>query len=225
MKSASRASCALGQMRIVTPSADRAGRSIRPWIEWRPAPSNRADAACPLDAPESSGIAGSFASANRWRARYAARGAACARERFIPPCSRDVGLRLARDDRPARRACRYSAKNVALILRRTNVLALSACCPRTRKSAPNHTDFPGGAARPVVSLPRQKHQQVSRFLGIREKRLARRAHLCTHGQATGKVNGLARPRGYRKVRWDFSRADPVPETTFHHRQPASGSVL
>src|ERR1700690_2862090 len=120
----------------------------------------------------------------------------------------DVGLRLARD---ARRACRDSAKNVALILRRPNVLALSAV-PRTWNSAPNRTDFPGAAARPVVSLPRQKHQQVSRFLGIREKRLARRAHLCTHGQTTGKVNGLARPRGYKKVRWDFSRLHPLPET-------------
>jgi len=83
-----------------------------------------------------------------------------------------------------------------------------------RKSAPNRTDFPGAAARPVVGIPRQKHQ-VGRFLCIPEKRPARRAHLCTYGQTTDKVSDLDRPRGYRKVRSDFSRADPVPETTFH----------
>jgi len=33
------------------------------------------------------------------------------------------------------------------------------------------------------------------------------------------------PRGYRKVRRDFSRADPVPETTFHHCHGASRSVF
>jgi Virulence-associated protein E len=59
-----------------------------------------------------------------------------------------------------------------------NVLALAAV-PRTRKSAPNRTDFPGAAARPVVSLRRQKHQ-VGRFVGVFEERLARRAQLRAH---------------------------------------------
>ena len=104
-----------------------------------------------------------------------------------------------------------------------NVLALAAV-QRTRKSAPNRTGFPGTAARPVASPPRQKHQ-VGRFLGIPEKRLARRAHLRTHGQTTDKVDDLARARGYGKVRRDFSRADPVPETTFHQRRGASRRVL
>jgi len=95
---------------------------------------------------------------------------------------------------------------------------------RTRKSAPNRTGFPGTAARSVVSFPRQKHQ-VGRFLCVPEKRLARRAHFRTHGQTIDKVNDLARPRGYRKVRRDFSRADRVPEATFHHRHGASGCAL
>ena len=50
-----------------------------------------------------------------------------------------------------------------------------------RTSAPNRTGFPGTAARPVASPLRQKHQ-VGRFLCVPEKRLARRAHLRTHGQ-------------------------------------------
>ena len=91
-------------------------------------------------------------------------------------------------------------------------------------SAPNRTGFPGTAPPPVASPPRQKHQ-VGRFLRVPEKRLARHAHLRTHGQTTDKVNDLARTRGYGKVRRDFSRADPVPETKFHHRHGASRSVL
>ena len=102
------------------------------------------------------------------------------------------------------------------------VLALAAV-PRTRKSAPNRTGFPGTSARPVASPPRQKHQ-VGRFLCFPEKRLACRAHFRTHGQTTDKVSDLARPSGYRKVRWDFSRADPVPETKFHQRHAPSRSV-
>jgi hypothetical protein len=34
-----------------------------------------------------------------------------------------------------------------------------------------------------ISTPRQEHQ-VGRFLGIHEKRFARRAHLRTHSKAT-----------------------------------------
>ena len=75
-----------------------------------------------------------------------------------------------------------------------------------------------------ISTPRQEHQ-VGRFLGIPEKRLARRAYLRTHGKATSKINELARADGHRKVGRDFSRADPVPETTFHQRHGGSGSVL
>ena len=71
---------------------------------------------------------------------------------------------------------------------------------------------------------RQEHQ-VGRFLGILEKRLARRAYQRTHGQATSKIRDLDRARGYRKVRRDFSRADPVPETTFHQRRAARGRAL
>ena len=95
-----------------------------------------------------------------------------------------------------------------------SVLALAAV-PRTRKSAPNHTGFPGTSARPVASPPRQKDHQISRFLGIPEKRLARRAHLRAHRQTLGKVDDLARTRGYGKVSRDFPSADPVPETTLH----------
>ena len=95
-----------------------------------------------------------------------------------------------------------------------NVLALAAVQP-TRKSAPNRTGLAGTAARPAASLPRQKDHQVSRFLGIPEKRLARRAHLRAHRQTLGKVDDLARTRGYGKVRRDFSSSDRVPEPTFH----------
>ena len=104
-----------------------------------------------------------------------------------------------------------------------NVLALAAV-PRTRRSAANRTAFAGSAARPVASRPRQKHQ-VGRFLGVCEERLARRSHLRAHRQTAGKVDDLARAHGYGKVRRDFSRADPVLETTFHHRHAASRSVL
>ena len=65
-------------------------------------------------------------------------------------------------------------------------------------SAPKRTGFPGTAAWPVASPPRQK-RQVGRLLCIPEKRLARYAHSRTHGQTIDKVNDLARPRGYRKV--------------------------
>src|SRR5208282_4194066 len=67
-----------------------------------------------------------------------------------------------------------------------------------------------------ISTPRQDHE-VGRFLGIPEKRLARRAYLRTHGKATSKIRDLDRAHGYRKVRRDFSGGDPVPETTFHQR--------
>ena len=75
-----------------------------------------------------------------------------------------------------------------------------------------------------ISTPRQEHQ-VGRFLGIPEERLARRAYLRTHGQATSKIRDLDRAFGHRKVRRDFSRADRVPETTFHQRRAARGRVL
>src|SRR5271154_6697806 len=75
-----------------------------------------------------------------------------------------------------------------------------------------------------ISAPRQEHQ-VGRFLGVFEERLARRAHLRTHRQTATKVEHLARARGYGKVRRDFSRADPVPETPFCQRHGASDRVL
>ena len=75
-----------------------------------------------------------------------------------------------------------------------------------------------------ISTPRQEHQ-VGRFLGIPEKRLARRAYLRTHGKATSKIRDLDRAHGHRKVGRDFSSGDPVPETTFHQRGATSGRVL
>ena|SRR5436190_9592586 len=75
-----------------------------------------------------------------------------------------------------------------------------------------------------ISTPRQEHQ-VGRFLGIPEKRLARRAYLRAHGKATSKINELGCADGHRKVGRDFSSDDPVSETTFHQRHGGSGSVL
>src|SRR5271170_3582786 len=75
-----------------------------------------------------------------------------------------------------------------------------------------------------ISTPRQEHQ-VGRFLGIPEKRLARRAYQRTHGKATSNINELACADGHRKVGRDFARADRVPETTFHQRCRAGGRVL
>ena len=75
-----------------------------------------------------------------------------------------------------------------------------------------------------LNAPRQEHQ-VGRFLSIFEERLARRAHLRTHGQPTRQIRDLDRAHGYGKVRWDFSRADPVPETAFHERHGAHDRVL
>ena len=84
----------------------------------------------------------------------------------------------------------------------------------TRKSAPNRTYFPGAPARPAVSVSRQKHQ-VGRFPCIPEKRPARRAQLRAHGKTTSEIRDLDPADGHWKVRRDFSRADPVPKTTFH----------
>src|SRR5277367_3286596 len=75
-----------------------------------------------------------------------------------------------------------------------------------------------------ISTPRQEHQ-VGRFLGILEKRLARRAYLRTHGKATSKIRDLDRAFGHRKVGRDFARPDRVPKTTFHQRRAARGRVL
>src|SRR5581483_8528889 len=66
---------------------------------------------------------------------------------------------------------------------------------------------------------------VDRFLCVPEKRPARRAHLRAHRQTAAKVGDLPRPRGCRKVRREFSRADRVPETTFHERRAASRCLL
>jgi hypothetical protein len=74
-----------------------------------------------------------------------------------------------------------------------------------------------------ISTPRQEHQ-VGRCLSVFEERLARRAHLGTHRQTSDKVEGLARPRSYGKVRRDISRADPVSETTLHQRHGGIGCV-
>jgi hypothetical protein len=62
---------------------------------------------------------------------------------------------------------------------------------------------------PFTYSPRQEYQ-IGRFLGIPEKRLARRAYQRTHGQATSKINELACADGHRKVGRDFARADRVP---------------
>ena len=75
-----------------------------------------------------------------------------------------------------------------------------------------------------ISTPRQEHQ-VGCFLGISEKRLARRAYLRTHGKATSKINELACADGHRKVGRDFSSGDPVPEATFHQRRGARDRAL
>src|SRR5271167_2605732 len=75
-----------------------------------------------------------------------------------------------------------------------------------------------------ISTARQEHQ-VGRFLGIPEKRLARRAYLRTHGKATSKIRDLDRAHGYRKVRRDVSLTDPVPETALHQRRAARDRVL
>jgi hypothetical protein len=76
----------------------------------------------------------------------------------------------------------------------------------------------------LMGRPRQEHQ-VGRFLSIPEKRLARRAHLRTHGKATSKIRDLDRAHGHWKVGRDFSGSDPVPETTFHQRGTTGSSVL
>lgn len=70
----------------------------------------------------------------------------------------------------------------------------------------------------------QKHQ-VGRCLGVIEELLAPHAHLCTHRQTAGKVEGLACACGDRKVSWDFSRTNPGLKATFHHGLAAGGSVL
>ena len=70
----------------------------------------------------------------------------------------------------------------------------------------------------------QEHQ-VGRFLGVFQERLARHAHLRTHGQATRQVEDLARARGYGKVRRKLSRAYRVAELAFHQRQAGSYGVL
>ncbi len=75
-----------------------------------------------------------------------------------------------------------------------------------------------------ISTPRQEHQ-IGRFLGIPEKRLARRAYLRTHGKTTSKIRDLDRADGHRKVGRDFSGSDPVPETTFNQRGATGGRVL
>ena len=72
--------------------------------------------------------------------------------------------------------------------------------------------------------PRQEHQ-VGRFLSLFEERLARRAYPRTHGQATSQIRDLDRAHGYRKVRRDVSRTDPVPETALHQRRTARGRAL
>ena len=77
---------------------------------------------------------------------------------------------------------------------------------------------------PTVPAPRQEHQ-VGRFLSIFEERLARRAYLRTHGQATSKIRDLDRAHGYRKIRRDVSRTDPVPETALHQRRAARDRAL
>jgi len=72
--------------------------------------------------------------------------------------------------------------------------------------------------------PRLEHQ-VDRFLSIFEERLARRAYLRSHGQPTSEVHDLDRARGYRKVRWNLSRTDPVPETALQKRGAACDRAL
>src|SRR5580698_8964564 len=71
----------------------------------------------------------------------------------------------------------------------------------------------------------RQEQQVDRFLSIFEERLARRAYPRTHGKATSKIRDLDRAHGYRKVRRDVSRTDPVPETALHQRRAARDRAL
>ena len=71
----------------------------------------------------------------------------------------------------------------------------------------------------------RQEQQVDRFLSIFEERLARRAYPRTHGQATSKIRDLDRARGYRKVRRDVSRTDPIPETALHQRRATRDRAL
>src|SRR5271154_5778978 len=92
------------------------------------------------------------------------------------------------------------------------------------RNLPTTTTHPASTFWLRISTSRQEHQ-VGRFLGIPEKRLARRAYLRTHGKATSKINELACADGHRKVGRDFARADRVPEPTFHQRCPAGGRVL
>ena len=58
-----------------------------------------------------------------------------------------------------------------------------------------------------------------------EERLTRRAYPRTHDEATSKIRDLGRAHGYGKVRWDFSRADRVPETALHQRRAARDRAL
>jgi len=67
--------------------------------------------------------------------------------------------------------------------------------------------------------------QVGRFIDVPEKRLARRAHLRAHRQTLGKVDHLARARGYGKVGRNFPRADPVLEATSLARRLPSGMTV
>jgi hypothetical protein len=53
-----------------------------------------------------------------------------------------------------------------------------------------------------ISTPWQE-DQVGRFFGVSQKRLARHAHLRAHGQTAGEVGDLARARGDGKVRREF----------------------
>jgi len=76
----------------------------------------------------------------------------------------------------------------------------------------------------VSDAPREEHQ-AGRCLSIFKERPARCAYLRTHGQPTRQIRDLGCARGYGKVRWDFSSADPVPETALQQRRAARGRIL
>jgi hypothetical protein len=106
----------------------------------------------------------------------------------------DYGRHAVRENRgQGRQLARWIAQHCALSAMFLCPDAASASCS-LRPSR-----HPASTIRRRISTSRQEHQ-VGRFLGIPKKRLARRANLRAHGQATSEVQNLARAHGYGKVR-------------------------
>ena len=77
-----------------------------------------------------------------------------------------------------------------------------------------------------VAFPRRGRSTKSAASSASLRSVLRGVPICARMvRPRAKSSDLARARGYRKVRRDFSRADPVPETTFHQRHAASRRVL